>query len=104
MKHILSIDLINYNKRVWYRYILTKKKQCNINKQLRKIPYHEFLNFGIFSSFELSAIENLDGMAQPLQNKAVSYVSILIFLMAALAQRKKHLPKLDIVDIILVAR
>jgi hypothetical protein len=84
----LSIDLINYN----------------INKQIRKIQYHEFLNFGIFSSFELSAIENLDGTTQPLQSKSECYVSNLKKFYGSISTEQETLPKLNIVDIILMAR
>lgn len=32
------------------------------------VTHHEFLNLGIFSSFKVSAAENLDATAHPLQN------------------------------------
>lgn len=45
------------------------KKPPPQNRKNRKgeYTYQEFLNFGVFSSFELSAKENLDATAQPLQ-------------------------------------
>lgn len=38
--------------------------------------YQEFLNLGALSSFELSAKENLDATAQPLQDKVVSHCKL----------------------------
>lgn len=69
--------------------------------------YQEFLNLGALSSFELSAKENLDATAQPLQDKVVSHCKLTHQILLAILnniEEKKQQPELDIIDVILMPR
>ena len=84
--------------------IKTRDKPFMVLRNRKPWTHQVFLNFGIFSSFDGSAIDNLDAILQPLPHEIATIVNIQMSIKEKRKKYRENKPELHIIDIIFMPR